>query len=450
MRKSEHILQLKLLKDELNRIKNSAVGKRFFKGLLWNATGVIASRILWLIATFFLARMLSIEKFGELGIIQSTISMFGVFTGLGLGLTATKYLAELKLKDPPKAGRIISLTQIIVLVTSLIFGLALFIAADWLSKNTLASPGLGFYLKISSLLLVFNSLNGVQIGILTGLENFKLIARANFINGILSIILALVGAYLFGLEGVIWGLVISISITFFMIQYALKIEFAKYKIKYDFKSCLKESEILWKFSMPALLSGALVMPVNWICNALLVNQDAGYKEMGILNAANQWYAVMVFLPNIVAGTILPILTENISINEKEKSKKLLRYSIYLNFFSLLPIITAGIILSNIIMNLYGIEFRGQGSVLVFTFLAALMYAIQIPVGNYIAATGRMWIGLIINLVWGIIFIFSTIQIVELGAEGLSISRLIAYLVMALLTYFYVFRKINDVKDDTSF
>jgi len=38
--------------------------------------------------------LLGTVGFGELGVIQSTVGMFGVFAGLGLGMTATKYVAS--------------------------------------------------------------------------------------------------------------------------------------------------------------------------------------------------------------------------------------------------------------------------------------------------------------------------------------------------------------------
>ncbi len=54
--------------------------------------------------------MLGKEEFGKLGIVQSTVGMFQVFAGFGLGLTATKYVAEFRDSDPAKTGRIIGLS----------------------------------------------------------------------------------------------------------------------------------------------------------------------------------------------------------------------------------------------------------------------------------------------------------------------------------------------------
>ena len=43
------------------------------------------------------------EGFGALGMIQSTAGMLGVLAGLGLGITATKYVSELRRLDPLRA-----------------------------------------------------------------------------------------------------------------------------------------------------------------------------------------------------------------------------------------------------------------------------------------------------------------------------------------------------------
>ena len=65
-----------------------------------------------LIASMVVARILGKNEFGELGMIQSTVGMLGVFAGFGLGLTATKHVAELKHSNPERTGRILSLCSV--------------------------------------------------------------------------------------------------------------------------------------------------------------------------------------------------------------------------------------------------------------------------------------------------------------------------------------------------
>ena len=83
-----------------HRIEASDIGYRLARGGFWLLCGTVVSKALWLLASILVARMLGKETFGEFGIIRSTVEMFGVFAGFGLGLTATKYIAEFRRTDP--------------------------------------------------------------------------------------------------------------------------------------------------------------------------------------------------------------------------------------------------------------------------------------------------------------------------------------------------------------
>lgn len=422
-----------------NNLRKSELGIRFQRGVIWNTIGILVSRFLLVIASIIVARVLGKETYGKLGIIQSTISMFGVFAGLGLGITSTKYLAEFKLKDPNKAGRIISLTNIIALAGSGVVSIVLFIFAPVIAKATLAAPDLSIYLKISSIMLFFSTVNGVQIGILTGLEKFKEIAKINTLNGVLNFLLLIAGTYFFLLIGSVWALTISVVITFWLSQLLVTKELKKFNIIINYSNCWEEKNVIWNFSVPAFFSGVLVGPVNWICNSILVNQNNGYAEMGVFNAANQWFSILLFFPGIIGNILLPILTEKISLNEKDKSSRILKYSIYLNAILVLPFILIFIFLSKFIMNLYGKGFGGNELVLIYTLIAAGLFAIQSPIGNLIAASGKMWIGFAFNLIWGIVFIFFTYSFSNSGAEGISLSRLISYTLLGMMQFIYVYK-----------
>jgi len=91
----------------LDRVEASEIGYRLAKGVFWSMASAVISRGLMLAASVLVARMLGKTGFGELGMIRSTVGMFGVFAGFGLGLTATKHVAEFRSSDPARAGRII-------------------------------------------------------------------------------------------------------------------------------------------------------------------------------------------------------------------------------------------------------------------------------------------------------------------------------------------------------
>ena len=155
---------------------------RFARGAVWSLVGAVISQGCGLAASVITARLLGREQFGEYGIIQSTVGMFGVFAGMGLGLTATKYVAELRVTNPHRAGRIIALSTAVALGTATTAAVALSAAAPWLAASTLNAPNLSAELRIATGVLFLNALNGTQTGVLAGLEAFRTIARVNLIQ----------------------------------------------------------------------------------------------------------------------------------------------------------------------------------------------------------------------------------------------------------------------------
>ena len=97
----------------LKKLEASEIGLRLARGIFWSIGGATISRALMLLAMMLVARFLGKTEYGELGMIQSTVGMFGVFAGFGLGMTATKHVAEYRRKDPERAGRIIAMAWIV-------------------------------------------------------------------------------------------------------------------------------------------------------------------------------------------------------------------------------------------------------------------------------------------------------------------------------------------------
>jgi len=435
-----------ILKRYTARIEASPLGYRLAKGAFWSLTGSLISRGLGLISLILVARMLGKEGFGELGIIQNTVGMFGTFAGFGMGLTATKYIAEFKIKDPAKAGRIMSLSDLVAIITGGIISIALVVFAPWLAKNTLAAPHLSRYLQLSGGLLFLSALNGAQTGALAGFEAFKTIAQVSLWSGITAFPLMVGGVYIAGLEGAVWGLLASMGINWLLNHIALRTEARKAKIPFSYQGCMQEWKVVWTFSLPSVLTGAMVGPVNWACSAMLVNQPNGYAEMGIFNAANQWYAMLLFLPSLLGNIVLPVLSERLGQNDTKQSLKTLILVIKINALLVMPFVLLASIASPYIMSLYGESFRSGWSTLIVVLLTSGLLAIQTPVGQIIIASDRMWLGFAMNTGWALVFIAGTLLLIDTGSMGLATARMLSYIAHTIWVTVFV---IHIIKRRTS-
>jgi len=426
------------------RIESSPTGHRLTRGAFWSLSGAVISRILALAASILVARMLGKEEFGKLGIIQSTVGMFQVFAGFGLGLTATKYVAEFRLSDPAKTGRIIGLSAMVAAVTGVLMLLLLILFAPWLSEHTLAAPDLAGPLRLSALMLLLGALNGAQTGALAGFEEFRTIARVNVLAGLANFPLMVAGVYLAGLRGAIAALVVSMGVNWVLNHFALRFAMKRAGVSVSFSGNAGELKVLWRFSTPAVLAGIMVGPVTWTCNAMLVNQANGYAEMGVFNAANQWRGAILFLPGVVEAIILPVLSNLRGEGDRLRYRKVLLYNIWFNGALTLAVAVIISLLAPFIMASYGNGFRSNYLVLVLLSFSAVLTATIGVIGQAIASEDRMWWGMLLNLLWGCAMICATWLLVAYGAKGLAFAILISYtfhlLTVGAYTYFSLIRQ----------
>jgi O-antigen/teichoic acid export membrane protein len=410
----------------VRRLENSPTGHRLATGAFWSLSGAMISRALGLAASVFVARVLGKESFGALGIIQSTVGMFQIFAGFGLGLTATKYVAEFRRSDPAKAGRVIGLSTIVATSTGLLMLLALVILAPWLAKHTLAQPSLAFPLRLSAVMLLLGALIGAQTGALAGFEEFKTIARINLFAGLANFPLMLIAVYYAGLPGAIVALTAGMGVNWLLNHFALRSAIRKADISISFSDAGEELKVLWRFSTPAVLGGLMVGPATWICNAMLVNRAGGYGEMGVFNAANQWRGAILFLPNVLAAIILPVLSNLRGEGDRPRYKKVLLYNIWFNGGVTLCVALVISLAAPLIMSSYGVGFREHYLVLVFLSLSAVLNATIGVIGQAIASEDRMWAGTFLNLLWACALVAATWFLIGYGAVGLAIAVLLAY------------------------
>lgn len=423
----------------VKRIETSPVGYRLVRGAFWSLLGTVVARSLSVLASIFVARVLGKEGFGELGIIQSTVLNFSVFVGCGFGVTATKHIAEFKTKDPEMVGRIMSQSGLVAAIAGGIMALMVIAFAPWLATQVLAAPHLANLLRMGSIVLFLSAFNGYQNGALSGFEAFRAIARVNLLSGLATFPFMVGGVYLGGLLGAVWGLIASATLMSILSQLALRDETRRASVPFCFRKSRVEWKVLFGFSMPAVLAISLMGVGNWICSAILVNQVGGYAEMGIFNATNQWFALILFLPSLLKQVLLPILAESHGNRDQNQVRRTLGLAFKVNMAIVGPCMVILILASSLIMSFYGPEFAGAWPVLVISILTAGVIAMQSPAGELLNARGSLWVVFFLNFLWVCLFAGLTLYLAKRGALGLVNARLIAYAIQTLCVFWVVAR-----------
>ena len=427
------------LTDLLQRVMNSSIGRRLVRGTFWATVGALCSKAIAVVSAVIVARLLGKAGFGELGVVQSTILLFQSFAGLALGITVTKCVAQFRVQEPARAGRIVALSSSVAFIMGLVFAVVMFFSAGFLAEVTLAAPQLTLTLQISAITLLLGSINGAQIGTLSGLEAFQTLGKATAWSGLFTFLCLVIGVWGYGLTGGVIGLCVGMLASIIQANFAVRGELRRAGITVSFRECPREWRVLYRFSLPAMFTGIMVMPVNWTCNAILVNHPGGIEEMGLYNAANQWFTVIIFLPGMVGQVILPILAERISNNDARRIRKLMLICMAMNVAMCVPLAALLCLASGPIMGLYGAGFAQGWLALVLVVVTGCLIAIQMPVSALIVACDRMWIGFLSNVAWALVFIPLTWAWVDLGAVGLAGARMVAYAAHLVWTLVVGFR-----------
>jgi O-antigen/teichoic acid export membrane protein len=419
------------MQARLRRLTASPLSYRLLHGTFWSLTGAVIARLCGFAASILVARFLGREGFGLLGVIQSTVAMFQVFAGFGLGLMATKYVSQFRKTDPDRAGRIIGLSHIVAIVSGGVMSGVLFFLAGWLARNTLAAPELAPLLRIAAPMLLLSSINGSQIGALSGFEAFKDIARVNLISGLATFPLMVAGTWLGGLTGATLALLASLVITCVLSQWKLRVHSRKASVLIKY-SGPHDWPVLWHFALPAVLAGAMVPPVNWACVALLVNSPGGYGAMGLFNAANQWRNLLMFVPGMMMQAALPIMAAAHEHDEASSEfQRTLMMTQSIMVAAAFPIATVLMFGSGLILSLYGRGFQGGESVVIAVVATTLIQCIGAATGTAIEARGKMWMGLLLNSSWAAIYMgFVYLTVNQLGANALAYGLAISYTVLS--------------------
>jgi O-antigen/teichoic acid export membrane protein len=418
----------------------SSLGNRFALGAFWSMSGTAIAQALALIASIVTARLLGKTVFGEFGMIYTTALTFGSLAGLGIGMTATRYVAEWRTKDAQRTGRIMGLSMIAAIVAASVIVVLILIFADSLASQTLNAPHLVNELRISCLILFFAVINGAQIGILSGLEAFKRIALVGLIRGLITFPITLIGVIIFKLDGALIAMILSNGIGLILSEDAIRKECNNYNIQVIYQGVSTELPILWKFSLPAFLSNLVIGPVLWLGNTMLVNQPGGYGEIGLLNAANQWRALLMFIPNIISSVALPMLSNEVGVRSKETNfNQLMDLTQSIAVITVVPLSTILIFMGSWIMGLNGKDFNNGGSIFLGIIVGITISAIGNAAGTALQAKQMMWLGAFMNFTWGLLYIlFSWYFVGSWGAKALSTAWAIAYLILTLWAYLYLF------------
>jgi O-antigen/teichoic acid export membrane protein len=431
------------IKSIVDKYKHSDIARRMATGAFWSLAGSTVSKLLVLVAGILCAHILGKEDYGKFGMVKSTIGMFIVLGSFGLGITATKYIAEYRKSEKDHVCSIYFLTNGFAFIFAMVVSVLVFVFSDSLAENVLHAIELSTPIKISSLILLFTILNTAQDATLAGFESFKSIALSNFVCSVLESVGMVLLAYCYGIIGAVIGygsgFIVKTIVNKLLINRDFKNNGISIKLSHFRKS---DFRLLYTYTLPAALSTLLAGPTFWVLRAMLA-RNAGYGELAIYDVADQWKLILLFIPGTVSQIILPIMS---SLKQDEKSRfwKVLHTNILLNVCITAVMSVVIFMLSNYIMNLYGKGFNDSLPLIILSF-STIFTSISTVLGISISSLAKMWTWFAMSVIWAAATIVMAYVFISMGyqATGVAMGVLIGYIINSIIQYIYL-RKTHTV------
>jgi len=299
------------------------------------------------------------------------------------------------------------------------------VATSGWAARVLAAPHLQLAIAISAAALILITTNEVQNGVLNGLEAFKRRSTVGFVAAVAAFPVTVVGAFFFGLIGAVYGLIASQLVVLVLTQRAIQKEMAAAGLSIRWTEFGREAAVLMRFSLPMLLVGIVYMPSTWIANMILVNTPNGYAEMGVFSAADRWRYAILFLPGLLGGVTLPMLSSLQSKTDFGRYQSVLwaniKFSVLASFTVAAPIA----LFAPWIMGSYGPGFREGSGVLMTLCATAVAFAAYNIVNQSLLSRGQVMTLFYINLGWAVTLLTAEWLFLGHGAKGLALAYLLA-------------------------
>ena len=141
---------------------------------------------------------------GIYGLISSTLMTTEAVVGCGLGTSPVKEISQANARgDADKVASIYCSLNWLIWITGLIGTLCIFVFASQLSELAFGNVEYASWFRILSVTVLMNQMVSGQFAMLTGLQQYKLIARQRIIAGAIGASVSILFYYMLGINGII-------------------------------------------------------------------------------------------------------------------------------------------------------------------------------------------------------------------------------------------------------
>ena len=336
----------------------------------------VIATILGLFTLALMTRYLDKTGFGEYTTVITFLSFFAIIADLGLTLVTVQMISDPGLDENKILNNLFTLRLILALIFLGIGPLSVFL----FPYNAAIKIGVMF----ASASFVFIALNQVLVGLFQKKLTMGKVAIAEVVGRVILLLGVILAIYTnSGLMAILGATVIS-SLANFLLQFIFAQKFVAIRLAKDWD--------IWKTALKKSWPLALTIAFNLIylkTDTLILSLVKTQEEVGLYGSTYKIIDVLVTLPFMFAGVILPILTSNWIKKNYEYFRAVFQKAYDFMIILALPIIIGTQFLAKDIMTLVaGPKFSAAGPILRILIIAASLIFVSCLFSHIIIAIDK--------------------------------------------------------------
>lgn len=391
------------------------------RSAFWNGIAGALPRVAMLLAGLFVAHRFGPDDYARYSLAFATFALAGTLPGMTLTTVVSRFVPEYFERRHSDAGMATVVRFTAVVGISL--GAFVILLSPALSRLFAVDPPVTALLQLAALAATLTVFAGGMAGWLVGSARFGTSAAA-FGFGFLLFAATLIplsdrwgpGGALLALALLFGGTAVIALVT------ARPSPWSGFAIAAVPQGYLG----LWRFYLPMLIAAGLVTPVMWLTNALLARHAAPLAELSRFNAAYSWFAVLSFVPAVLAQVEFVAVARARARGERSGLARKLRRFVLQNALVMFPLALVAAALTPALMGLYQLEGPDAERTLMLMIGAAFVASLGNPAGLFLSVSDRTWIASGMNALWGLVTLGLLVLFAQDGAVGAALAFFLAY------------------------
>ncbi len=399
--------------------------KSISNSLVWSGIGFIFNKVGLMALLSVLSFVLGIDEYSDFNLFIISANVFSGVFGASMSITANRY-------GNGKLG--FSFSRLMCFVIS-ILSFLLFILYSILLKNSVNLNNLIY----ESLIILFTTFLTSLNGLYYANNSFKGYAILNIIYGILYFSLGFIGAYFYGLTGLLIGLVVAGLIFSIFSFFQLKSKAVLNDDPEENSKTVLANRSIKNVLVPNIISGFLFQPAILI-SAHYLNNAADGDGLIAYSLANQFRMIGGFYIVVSGSVLMKLLVDNLTNNDPKIDRFNYTFSYY-PYLGIVFLILSALSILNIFFNLSD-PFLFYVNLYILL-LASVVTSFKSSIARKLVSSEEGKVSILSNLTWFLSFvIFNYFLIHKWASIGASFAFLLANLFQLIIwSRFYYLKKI---------